>query len=216
MRSLRIVHRSRRGMEESRFHTYRWRRVYRRAPDECAVPPLDIGIRAMQLSPYRAGVAGPCHTRLLTSPAFQPCCCSLALSGLGKAVASESSALNSGLLRRQFLPCVTWRTLSPHTAHERGILWDISISPAPRHIHRGQLCAFAGYLCTASLPSPYGPSPCSQLSCAPTTMPHLTACRASEFRMGLPTSTLHPPGHPLQALPCSQQRTHARRGRWRV
>src|SRR5262252_2562091 len=116
MRSLRIVHRSRRGMEESRFHTYRWRRVYRRATDECAVPPLDIGIRAMQLSPYRAGVAGPCHTRLLTSPAFQPCCCSLALSGLGEAVASESSALNSGLLRRQFLPCVTWRTLAPHPA----------------------------------------------------------------------------------------------------
>src|SRR5215831_8668148 len=121
MRSRRIVHRPRRGMEESRFHTYRWRRVYRRATDECAVPPLDIGVRAMQLSPYRAGVAGPCHTRLLTSPAFQPCCCSLALLGLGEAVASESSALNSGLLRRQFLPCVTWRTLSPHTAHERGI-----------------------------------------------------------------------------------------------
>src|SRR4030095_6338171 len=116
MRSLRIVHRPRRGMEESRFHTYRWRRVYRRATDECAVPPLDIGVRAIQLSPYRVGVAGPCHTRLLTSPAFQPCCCSLALSGLGEAVASESSALNSGLLRRQFLPCVTWRTLSPHTA----------------------------------------------------------------------------------------------------
>src|SRR6266700_8450942 len=120
MRSLRIVHRPRRGMEESRFHTYRWRRVYRRATDECAVPPLDIGVWAIQLSPYRVGVAGPCHTRLLTSPAFQPCCCSLALSGLGKAVASESSALNSGLLRRPFLPCVTRRTLSSHTAHERG------------------------------------------------------------------------------------------------
>ena len=103
-------------MEESRFHTYRWRRVYRRATDECAVPPLDIGVRAMQLSPYRVGVAGLCHTRLLTSPAFQPCCCSLALSGLGQAVASESSALNSGLLRRQFLPCVTWRTVSLHAA----------------------------------------------------------------------------------------------------
>src|SRR5215831_2145723 len=116
MRSRRIVHRPRRGMDESRFHTYRWRRVYRRATDECAVPPLDIGVWAMQLSPYRVGVAGPCHTRLLTSPAFRPCCCSLALSGLGKAVASESSALNSGLLRRQFAPCVTWRTVSLHAA----------------------------------------------------------------------------------------------------
>src|SRR2546425_9482659 len=118
MRSLRIAHRSRRGMEESRFHTYRWRRVYRRATNECAVPPLDIGVWAIQLSPYRVGVAGLCHTRLLTSPAFQPCCCSLALSGLGEAVASESSALNSGLLRRQFAPCVTRRTLSAHPAFQ--------------------------------------------------------------------------------------------------
>src|SRR2546422_9502045 len=49
--------------------------------------------------------------------------------------------------------------LSPHTAHDRGILWERSISPAPRHIHHGQLCAFAGYLCTVSRPSPSGPSP---------------------------------------------------------
>ena len=106
--------------------------------------------------------------------------------------------------------------LSPHTAHERGILQEMSISPAPRSIRRGQLCAFAGYLCTLSLPSPSGPLPCAQLSCAPTTMPHLTACRASEFRMGLPMPTLHPPSHPWQALPCSPQRTQTRRGRWRV
>src|SRR5512145_1865079 len=70
----------------------------------------------MQLSPSRVGVAGPCHTHLLTFPAFRPCCCSLALSGLGEAVASESWALNSGLLRRQFAPCVTWRTVSLHPA----------------------------------------------------------------------------------------------------
>src|SRR6266446_9671235 len=38
--------------------------------------------------------------------------------------------------------------LSPHTAHDRGILWERSISPAPRCIPHGQLCAFAGYLCT--------------------------------------------------------------------
>src|SRR2546427_12135792 len=49
--------------------------------------------------------------------------------------------------------------LSPHTAHERGILWERSISPTPRNLHRGQLCAFAGYLCTVSRPSPSGPSP---------------------------------------------------------
>ncbi len=68
------------------------------------------------LSPYRAGVAGPCPTRLRTSPAFQPGSCPLALSGLGKAVASESFALNSGPLQGQFSPCVPWRTVSSHTA----------------------------------------------------------------------------------------------------
>src|SRR2546422_1586345 len=71
--------------------------------------------------------------------------------------------------------------LSPHTAHERGILREMSISPAPRCILHGQLCAFAGYLCTVALPSPSGPSPCTRLSRAPTTMPYLTACRASEI-----------------------------------
>ncbi len=47
-------------------------------------------------------------------------------------------------------------------------------------------------------------------------MPHLTACRASEFRLGLPSPTSHPPSHPLQALPCSPQRTQTRWCRWRV
>src|SRR5215470_12531713 len=159
MRSLRIVHRSRRGMEESRFHTYRWRRVYRRAPDECAVPPLDIGVWAIQLSPYRGGVAGPCHTRLLTSPAFQPCCCSLALSGLGEAVASESSALNSGLLRRQFLPCVTWRTLSPHPAVQFRLLFAFSHSLLLLVMRA--YCSPSGVLNARNV---WTPSPCAWLS----------------------------------------------------
>src|SRR5712691_10092157 len=88
----------------------------RRGTDECALPPLDIGIRAIQLSPYRAGVAGPYHTHLLIPPAFQPCSCPLALSGPGQAVASKSSALNFGLLWRQFTPCVTRRSVSLHPA----------------------------------------------------------------------------------------------------
>ena len=83
--------------------------------------------------------------------------------------------------------------LSPHTAHDRGILWERSISPAPRCIPHGQLCAFAGYLCTVSLPSPSGPSPCARFSRTRTTMPYLTACWALEFRMGFPSPTLHPP-----------------------
>src|ERR1700716_1910036 len=93
----------------------------RRATDECELPPLDIGVRAIQLSPYRAGVAGPYHTRLLIPPAFQPCACPLALSGLGQAVASKSSALNFGLLWRQFTLCVTWRTLSAQRSADRSV-----------------------------------------------------------------------------------------------
>jgi hypothetical protein len=56
----------------------------RRATDECAVPPLDIGVGAIQLSPYRAGIAGQCYTRLLTFPAFPSCSCSLPFRESGK------------------------------------------------------------------------------------------------------------------------------------
>jgi hypothetical protein len=106
--------------------------------------------------------------------------------------------------------------LSPHTAHESGILWEGSISPAPRYIPHGQRYAFAGYLCTVSRPAPSGPLPCTRLSRIRTTMPCLTACRASEFRLGLPMPTSHPPSHPCQALPCSLPRTQTRWVRWRV
>ena len=113
-------------------------------------------------------------------------------------------------------PLEPYVRLSPHTAHDRGILWERSISPAPRCIPHGQLCAFAGYLCTVSLPSPSGPLPCALFSRTRTTMPYLTACRASEFRLGLPRPTSHPPSHPFQALPCSLWRTQTRRFRWRI
>ena len=46
-------------------------------------------------------------------------------------------------------------------------------------------CAFAGYLCTVSRPSPSGPSPCTSLSYARTTMAYLTAWRTLEFRWAL-------------------------------
>src|SRR6266849_7990934 len=144
MPSLGVVPEAELTMEERLFHGSPERWVYKRATNECELPPLDIGVQAIQLSPYRSGVAGPQHTRLLLSPAFQPCACPLALSGLGQAVASESSALNSGPLRGQFTPCVTRRTLSPHTAHDRGILWERSISPTPRNVHRGQLARSLG------------------------------------------------------------------------
>src|SRR6266478_1860510 len=51
----------------------------RRGTEECAVPPLGTGIQAIQLSPYRTGVAGRSHTRLRAAPAFHPCSCPLLL-----------------------------------------------------------------------------------------------------------------------------------------
>jgi hypothetical protein len=83
---------------------------FRCAADECGVPPLGIRVRTIQLSPYRAGVAGLSLTHLRIPPTLQTGSCPLALSGLGKSFASESSASNSGLLRKQFAPCVTRRT----------------------------------------------------------------------------------------------------------
>jgi hypothetical protein len=99
-------------MRETITHDSGWRRVYRRATDECEIPPLDIGIQAIQLSPYRAGVAGLCHTRLLTSPAFPSCSCPLSFQSQVRRVDSKSSALNFDPLRGQFTPCVPWRTVS--------------------------------------------------------------------------------------------------------
>ena len=118
MPSLGIAHCARCTTSESCTRGSQWRRSTNVLPTSVQLPPLVIRIRAMRLSPYRAGVAGRCHTRLLTSPAFQPCSGSLALSGLGKAVASESSTLNSGPLRGQFTPCVPWRTLSKQRAFQ--------------------------------------------------------------------------------------------------
>jgi hypothetical protein len=146
----------------------------RRGRGECEVPPLEIEVRAMQLSPYRAGLAGRHGTRLPVPPAFPTGSCPLQLSPSGESMTQESPfELLLTLSRIQHR--VPRRTLSPHTAHDRGILWERSISPAPRCILHGQLCAFAGYLCTVSRPSPSGPSPCARLSRTRTTMPYLTA-----------------------------------------
>jgi len=95
--------------------------AYRRATDECAVPPLGIEVRTIQLSPYRAGVAGPCHTRLLAPPASPPCSCPLSFQNQVRRVASKSSALNFGPLWGQFVPCVPWRTVYPDSVQRREV-----------------------------------------------------------------------------------------------
>jgi hypothetical protein len=58
---------------------------------ECAVAPLEIGIQAMQPSPYRAGLAGRHLQHLPVAPAFLACCFPLRLSPSGKPDGPETS-----------------------------------------------------------------------------------------------------------------------------
>src|SRR3982074_767222 len=53
----------------------------------------------------------------------------------------------AGVSFRYVSPCPPlgpYVRLSPHTAHDRGILWERSISPTPRNVHRGQLARSLG------------------------------------------------------------------------
>ena len=67
----------------------------RRGSDECAVPPLEIGVQAIQLSPYRAGLAGRHPTRLPMAPASPTCSCPLRLSPSGESDDPEASLRTS-------------------------------------------------------------------------------------------------------------------------
>ena len=67
----------------------------RRGRGECAVPPLEIGVQAIQLSPYRAGLAGRYPTRLPMAPASPTCSCPLWLSPSGKSDDPEASLRTS-------------------------------------------------------------------------------------------------------------------------
>ena len=53
-------------------------------PADDALHLLEIGIQAIQLSPYHAGPAAPRFIRLSTTAAFLACCCPLHLSDPGK------------------------------------------------------------------------------------------------------------------------------------
>jgi hypothetical protein len=87
----------------------------RRGRGECEVPPLEIGVRAMRLSPYRAGLAGRHGTRLPVPPAFPTGSCPLQLSPSGKSMTQESPfELLLTVSRMQHR--VPRRTLSHHPA----------------------------------------------------------------------------------------------------
>src|SRR5438132_8865144 len=87
----------------------------RRGRDECEVPPLDIGVRAMQLSPYHAGLAGRHGTRLPMPPAFATCSCPLWLSPSGKSMTQESP-FELLLTQSRIQHRVPRRTVSLHPA----------------------------------------------------------------------------------------------------
>ena len=98
--------------------------------------------------------------------------------------------------------------LSPHTAQH---LWSVSmdiheasvpISPAPQSIPRGQLARSLGTF-VPIFPKARGlrhqsSSWCTQLSWAPTTMPHPTPVRTSGISLGSRLPTLHFPSHASQ------------------
>jgi hypothetical protein len=94
-------------------------------------PPLDTGLQAIQLSPYRAGMAGRRRPCLQAAPAFQPCSCPFLRSDSGQVVASKSSALNFGHLGWLFTRCAAWRTLSPHPALQCLTFLTCAIMDAP-------------------------------------------------------------------------------------
>jgi len=176
----------------------------RRGSGECAVPPLEIGVQAVSLSPYRTGLAGPHRTRLPMSPAFPTCSCPLGLSPSGKSMTQEPP-FELLLTVSRIQHRVPRRTLSPHTAQH---LWSFSmdiheasvpISPAPQCIPRGQLARSLGTF-VPIFPKARGlrlqsSSWCAQLSWAPTTMPHPTPVRTSGISLGSRLPTLHFPSH---------------------
>ena len=67
----------------------------RRGSGACAVPLLAIGVQAIQLSPYRAGLAGHHLTRLPMALASPTCSCPLWLSPSGKSDDPEVSLRTS-------------------------------------------------------------------------------------------------------------------------
>ena len=103
-------------MSKSRTHGSRWRRRTDVLPTSVRFHPWRLGFRQSSLRPIAQALQDHSVHIFCCLPLYQPCSCPLALSGLGQVFASESSALNSGHLWWQFRPCVTRRTLSPHSA----------------------------------------------------------------------------------------------------
>src|SRR6266568_326913 len=59
--------------------------------DGCGIAPLEIWVQAIQLSPYRAGLARPVATTLWPPLALGACCCPRYLSARGKLLTQRTS-----------------------------------------------------------------------------------------------------------------------------
>src|SRR5438128_271658 len=89
-----------------------------------AVLSLGSGIRAIQLSPSHAGLAGRRRKRLRTAPASTACCCPVGLSTASKPLTQRSFLPNLSCLRQGSHRLVMRRTLiaapsSPATCRPR-------------------------------------------------------------------------------------------------
>src|SRR5689334_6856573 len=85
--------------------------VARHVAARCAFASLAIGVQAIQLSPYQAGVAGHQPTCLRLSRLYQHATCPLALSGAGRLVRLTVCCPELRPLAVAISRCVTRRTI---------------------------------------------------------------------------------------------------------
>src|SRR5262245_10495143 len=123
----------------------------RRGRGECEVPPLEIEVQAIQLSPYRAGLAGHHPTRLPMAPASPTCSCPLWLSLSGKSDDPEASLRTSPDCVRDSAPRPAAHSFpSPGSSAMRPLSWaPFGCLQPPSGL---VTCGFAPPPCGASLP----------------------------------------------------------------
>jgi hypothetical protein len=146
----------------------------RRVPDECAVAPLEIRVQALELSPYRTGLAGRHRQRLRVSLAFPACSCPLSLSTSGQLDDPEGVLRTSPGWTRDSAPRIRGARFS-----RTGLLSETRCRnpgyPGHRYSLQGGGLVCSGPTCPAQVsyegsvpPSP--PSPRRWLSHPPSTM----------------------------------------------
>src|SRR6516165_6341416 len=106
---------------------------YRRCSSECTLAPLGIGIQAMQLSPYHAGLAGRHLQRLPVAPAFPTCSFPLRLSPSGQSddpgafLRAPPDWVRDSTPRSAAHPCNAYGS-SLHERPSRDAAWSVSDS----------------------------------------------------------------------------------------